>query len=170
MTSGPPRTPSDVLRTLTTTRLGELCRSARIEVDGPRKSDYVAALAEDADDFAAALGRLSPDELRAVCRHCGFEIRGRTKADLVASITGALRPASGRRKPRKGAQAPEKDRLAALLAMPVRDALRRFEQLYYSDLIARHDTRAEAALAAGMTLEGLRVALLRLDLAGRRRR
>lgn len=167
MTSGPSRTPSDVLRTLTTTRLGELCRAARIEVDGPRKSDYVAALAEDPVDFAAALGRLASDELRTVCRHCGFEIRGRSKADLIASVMAGVRPAGGRS--RKGAPA-EKDRLAALLALPIRDALRRFEQLYYSDLIARHDTRAEAALAAGMTLEGLRVALLRLDLAGRRRR
>ena len=45
------------------------------------------------------------------------------------------------------------------------DAVSAFERHYFTHLLAQHPTRAKAALAAGMSTEGLRLALRRLQVA-----
>lgn len=60
---------------------------------------------------------------------------------------------------------PRRDRqLDDLLRAPVREAMRRFERLYYQDLLTRIGTKAKAARVAGLTDEGLRQALRRHQL------
>lgn len=54
-------------------------------------------------------------------------------------------------------------------APPLRhkEAVAAFERRYFSDLLMQHRRRKDAAKHAGMTTEGLRVALRRLRLASR---
>jgi DNA-binding NtrC family response regulator len=52
----------------------------------------------------------------------------------------------------------------ALLMLNHDDAIHAFERHYFTHLLTQHPTRAKAALAAGMTAEGLRLALRRLKL------
>jgi DNA-binding NtrC family response regulator len=53
---------------------------------------------------------------------------------------------------------------ADLLRLPHADAIAAFERRYFEDLMAHHATKVKAARAAGMTPEGLRLALRRLKL------
>ena len=54
--------------------------------------------------------------------------------------------------------------LQPLLRLPVREAVESFERAYYAALMASHETKGKTARAAGLTGEGLRLALKRLGL------